>query len=148
MKRRLVLLIKMRVFITLFIVLRSFIPAYASEKAIWIEAAGEAYQSEVEIPKEVMERAKRDAQSKAVEQAVGTFIKSHTLVSNNQIAEDLIYASVRGKIERVEIIEEGWDEKDRTLYRVKLKALVEPVYPEKGEGISIKLSLTKTDLKE
>ncbi|MBI3754429.1 MAG: DUF4384 domain-containing protein, partial [Deltaproteobacteria bacterium] len=43
---------------------------------------------------------------------------------------------------------EGWDEKDRNLYRVKLKALIKPVYPEKGEGISVKLSLSKTELKE
>ncbi|MEK6599873.1 MAG: DUF4384 domain-containing protein, partial [Deltaproteobacteria bacterium] len=67
---------------------------------------------------------------------------------NNQIAEDLIYAAVRGKIDKVEIIKQGWDEKDRSIYRVKLKALIKPVYPEKGEGISIKLSLSKTDLRE
>ncbi|MEW6674997.1 MAG: DUF4384 domain-containing protein [Nitrospirota bacterium] len=122
--------------------------SYASEKPVWVEAEGEAYLSEMDTPKEVMERARRDAQNKAIEQAVGTFIKSHTLVSNSQLAEDLVYASVRGKIEKIEIIKEGWDEKDRNLYRVKLKALIKPVYPEKGEGISVKLSLSKTELKE
>jgi hypothetical protein len=121
---------------------------YASEKPVWIEAEGEAYQSEIDTPKEVIERAKRDAQNKAVEKAVGVFIKSHTLVSNSQLAEDLVYASVRGKIEKVKIIKGGWDEKDRNLYRVRLKALVEPIYPEKGHGISVKLSLSKTGLKE
>ncbi|MBI5892071.1 MAG: DUF4384 domain-containing protein [Deltaproteobacteria bacterium] len=127
-----------------------FIPvlSFASETPVWITAEGEAYLGEIETQKEVKERAKIDAQNKAVEQAVGTFIKSHTLVSNNQIAEDLIYAAVRGKIEKTEIIKEDWDAKDRNLYRVKLKALIEPVYPEKGQGISIKLSLSKTDLKE
>ena len=122
--------------------------SFASENPLWVEAEGEAYQSEVETPKEVMERAKRDAQNKAVEKAVGVFIRSHTLVSNSQLAEDLVYASVRGEIEKIEIIKEGWDEKDRNLYRVKLKACIKPVYPEKGEGISLKLSLSKTDLKE
>ncbi|MFZ3122136.1 MAG: DUF4384 domain-containing protein [Thermodesulfovibrionales bacterium] len=39
-------------------------------------------------------------------------------------------------------------EKDRNLYKVKLKALVEPVYPEKSETISLKVSLSKTVLKE
>lgn len=121
---------------------------HASEKSVWIVADGEAYLGEIDTPKEVKERAKIDAQNKAVEQAVGTFIKSHILVSNNQVAEDLIYAAVRGKIDKVEISKEGWDEKDRHLYRVRLKALVEPVYPEKGEGISVKLSLSKTDLKQ
>ena len=103
---------------------------------------------EIETQKEVKERAKIDAQNKAVEKAVGVFIRSHTLVSNSQLAEDLVYASVRGKIEKVNVIKEGWDEKDRNLYRVKIKALIKPVYPEKGEGIAIKLSLSKTVLKE
>jgi len=134
----------------IFIIILLFVPifSFASEKSVWVEAEGEAYQSEIESRKEVIERAKIDAQNKAIEKAVGVFIKSHTLVSNSQLAEDLIYASVRGKIKKTEIIKEGWDEKDRNLYRIKLKALVEPVYPEKGEGISVKLSLSKTVLKE
>lgn len=123
-------------------------PAYATDAPVWEEAEGEAYLSEVDTPKEVMERARRDAQNKAVEKAVGVFIRSHTLVSNSQLAEDLIYAGVRGKIEKVEIIKEGWDEKDRNLYRVNLRALVSPIYPEKGEGISLRLSLSRSELKE
>lgn len=118
------------------------------EKGVWVEAEGEAYQGDIETPKEVKERAKRDAESKAIDAAVGTFIKSHTVVSNSQLADDLIYASVRGKIDKVEVLKEGWDEKERNLYRVKLKALIEPVYPEKGEGLSLKLSLSKSVLKE
>ncbi|MEK6725247.1 MAG: DUF4384 domain-containing protein [Deltaproteobacteria bacterium] len=122
--------------------------SYGAENPVWIEAEGEAYQGDIETPKEVKERAKRDAESKAIDAAVGTFIKSHTLVSNYQLADDLIYASVRGKIDKIEIIKEGWDEKERNLYRVKLKAMIEPVYPEKGEGLSLKLALSKTILKE
>jgi hypothetical protein len=123
-------------------------PVHASEKAVWVEAEGEAVMGEYDTKKEIMERAKRDAQNKAVEKAVGVFIRAHTLVSNSQLAEDLVYAAVRGKIEKVNVIREGWDEKDRNLYRVKLKALIKPVYPEKGEGISLKVSLSKADLKE
>jgi hypothetical protein len=120
----------------------------AAEKPVWVESVGEALLGEIETPKEVKERAKIDAQNKAVEKAVGVFIRSHTLVSNSQLAEDLIYAAVRGKIEEVNIVSEEWDEKNRDLYRVKLNALVDPVYPEKGEGLSTKLSLSKTALKE
>ncbi|KAF0144372.1 MAG: hypothetical protein FD156_1923 [Nitrospirae bacterium] len=120
----------------------------AADKPAWIDADGEAVMGDIETQKEVKERAKIDAQNKAVEKAVGVFIRSHTLVSNSQLAEDLIYASVRGKIEKVNIVKEGWDEKDRNLYRVKIKALVMPVYPEKGEGISLKILLSKTVLKE
>ena len=122
--------------------------AFASENPVLVESEGMAVMGEIETQKEVKERAKIDAQNKAVVKAVGVFLRSHTLVSNSQLAEDLIYAAVRGKIKKTEIIKEGWDEKDRNLYRIKLKALVEPVYPEKGEGISIKLSLSKTVLKE
>lgn len=138
----------MRVFIVSFIILISVIPVYASEKAIEIEATGEAYMGEIETQKEVKDRAKRDAESRAIDLAVGTFVRSHTVVSNSQLADDLIYAAVRGKIDKVEIIKEWWDEKERNLYKVKLKALIEPVYPEAGEGLSIKLSLSKTNLKE
>ena len=120
----------------------------AAEKPIWVEATGNAQLGEMDTLKEVKDRAKRDAQNKAVEKAVGVFIKSHTLVSNSMIAEDLIYAAVRGKITKEEIIASDWDAKERNLYRIKIKALIEPLYPERGEGLSIKLSLSKTDLKE
>jgi hypothetical protein len=120
----------------------------AAERPIWVEATGEAVQGETDTLLEVRERAKVDAQRKAVEQAVGTFIKAHTLVFNSQLAEDLIFASVRGKIEKTEILKQGWDEKDRNVYRVHIKALVLPIYPEKGQGLSLKLHLSKTNLQE
>jgi len=122
--------------------------AYASETPVWVEAAGQAYLGEIDTPKEVKERARRDAQKNALEKAVGVFIKSHTLVSNSQLAEDLVYASVRGKIERDEVIHAGWDKKERSLYRVTLRTLVRPVYPDKGEMLSLKASLSSTDLRE
>jgi hypothetical protein len=135
--------------ILLFIIAFLLIPIAASaDKPVWVTADGTSYQSEMDTLKEVKDRAKRDAESKAIEKAVGTFIKSHTLVSNYQIADDLIYAAVRGKITKEEIITSDWDTKERNLYRIKIKALIEPVYPEKGEGLSAKLSLSETDLKE
>jgi len=120
----------------------------AAEKPVWVTAEGEALQGEFDTLKEIRGRARRDAQNKAVEQAVGTFIKSHTLVSNSQVAEDLIYAAVRGKITQEKILSSDWDASQRNLYRVKIKALVQPVYPEKGGGLSAKLHLSGTDLKE
>lgn len=135
-------------FLTLLLLFFIVSPLFGAEKPIWVTVDGESYQSDVDTQKEVRDRAKRDAETKAVEKAVGVFISSHTLVSNSQLAEDLVYAAVRGKIEKVNIVKEGWDDKDRNLYRVKLKALIIPVYPEKGEGLSVKLSLSKTDLKE
>jgi len=138
----------MKIILMLCIFLMLPLVAHAAEKSVWVEINGEAYMGEIETQKEVKDRAKRDAESKAVEKAVGVFIKSYTLVSNSVIAEDLIYAAVRGKIIKEEIITSDWDSKERNLYRIKIKALIEPVYPERGEGLSIKLSLSKTDLKE
>jgi len=132
----------------IFCILMLPVCSFASEKPVWVEATGEAYLGEIDTPKEVKERAKIDAQKNTLEKAVGVFIKSHTLVSNSQLAEDLIYASVRGQIEKTEILHEGWDTKERSLYRVKLKSLIKPVYPEKGKGLSLKAYLSKTDLKE
>jgi hypothetical protein len=136
---------------TIFLVLACLIlplVSSASEKALWVESEGEAFMSEVETSREVMARAKMVAQNKAIEQVVGVFLKSHALVSNSQLAEDLIYIATQGKIQKVEIIKEGWDPKDRNLYKVRLRALVEPVHPEKGKGISIKLALSKSELRE
>jgi hypothetical protein len=124
------------------------VPVFAAEKPVWVEATGEAYLGDLETPKEVKERAKRDAAAKAVEKAVGIFIKSQTLVSNYQLAEDLIYASVRGKITKLNVLHEGWDRGERNLWTVKVRALVELVYPERGDSLQIKLSLSKSDLKE
>jgi len=120
----------------------------AAEKPVWVEVTGEALQGEIETPREVIARAKRDAESKAVEKALGTFIKAHTIVSNSQVAEDLIFASVRGKIKAEQIIEKGWDKKERELYRFRIKALVEPVYPETGQKIELAASLSKTKLRQ
>jgi len=122
--------------------------SFASERPVWAEATGEAYLGEIDTQKEVKDRARMDAQKNALEKAVGVFIKSHTLVSNSQLAEDLIYASVRGQVEKTEILHEGWDTKERSLYRVTLRTLIKPVYPEKGKGLSLKAYLSKTDLKE
>ncbi len=120
----------------------------AAEKPVWVTADGESRQGDLDTPKEVQGRARQDARIKAVAEAVGTFVKAHTLVSNGQIAEDLVYAAVRGKIVKELTLSYGWEGKERNLYRVRIKALVEPVYPEKGEGLSVQMHLSKTDLKQ
>jgi len=136
-----------RLFAIIFLIILP-VCSFASEKPVWVEATGEAYLGEIDTPKEVKGRARRDAQKNALEKAVGVFIKSHTLVSNNQLAEDLIYATVRGQIEKVEILHEEWDRKERTIYRATIRALIKPVYPDKGEGLFLKAYLSKTELKE
>jgi hypothetical protein len=112
-----------------------------------VEAEGEAVLGDVETPKEVMEAARRQAVARAVEQARGIFIKSHVLVSNGQLAEDLTYASVQGKAASIIPVRQGWDGSDRWVYRVRLKVLVEPFRPPRG-GFSLKVAMAKADLRE
>ena len=121
--------------------------AVPSQHSVWVEAVGEAVLGDVDTPLEVKERARRDAQKNALEMAVGVFIKSHSMVSNSQLAEDLLYASVRGRLEKSEILQEGWASNDRSVYRARIRALVGPVYPEKGDGFAVKAFLSKTDIK-
>ena len=78
----------------IFLLLAFPLVSFGGEKPVWVESDGEAVMGEVETQKEVKERAKIDAQNKAIEKAVGVFLRSHTLVSNSQLAEDLIYAAV------------------------------------------------------
>jgi hypothetical protein len=122
--------------------------ALAQEPPVWVEEVGRAYLGDNDTLSEVRERARKEAGARALEKAQGTFIKAHTLVSNSQLVEDLIFAAVRGHIERLEVLEEGWESKERNIYQVKIKALIKPVYPEKDKGLQIKPALSKTDLQE
>lgn len=135
------------IFVIFFALILPFYLFATSSSVIVVESEGESYMSEIDTPKEVMERAKRDAEYKAIEKAVGVFIKSSTVVYNSQLEEDLLYASVRGKIEKSKVIEERWDSENRNLYRVKIKAYVSPIYQGKGSGIEITANLNKKTLK-
>ncbi len=55
-------MIKKVFFLLVLIILNTSIVS-AAENSIWVESDGEAYLSEIDTPKEVIERAKRDAQS-------------------------------------------------------------------------------------
>ncbi|UFS71717.1 DUF4384 domain-containing protein [Geomonas sp. RF6] len=122
--------------------------ARAATEPVWVEAVGESIGSEYDPPKEVMDRARNDAKRKAVEEAVGSFLRSHTLVSDAQLAEELTFARVRGTIDTVRIISEERDGANPNLFRVRLKALVRPVLPKEGEGLDLKLSVDRSVLKE
>ena len=119
----------------------------AEEKPLWVDTSGEAAGSDLESPREVCERAKSEAQRSALEIAVGTFVRSHTIVSNSQLAEDLIYARVRGRIERMEVQKQELNSASNGC-RVWIKALVNPILPATQECIRIKAALNRTELRE
>ncbi len=118
------------------------------DRPVWVEAEGEAFLGELDTPKEVKERAKRAALTTAVEEARGIFIRSHTLVSNGQLAEDLTYAAVRGKATTVRVLSEGWDSTEPHKWTTRLQALVEPSYPEGAHELLVRASLSKEILRE
>ncbi len=123
-------------------------PLIAAEKPVTIEVTGEAVGSDLEAPREVFERAKADAQRTAIEQVIGTFIRSHTVVSNGELAEDLIHARVRGRIEQMVVLTQERDKNDPQHYRVRLRVTVVPVPGDKSEGIAIRAALSRTTLRE
>jgi len=124
------------------------VSAFAAEKPIAIEVTGEAFGSDLEAPREVYERAKSDGQRSAIEQVVGTFILSHTVVSNGQLAEDLVHARVRGRVEKMEVLSQERDKDDPQHYQDKLRVTVLPVFGDKTEGITIRAALSRSKLLE
>ena len=133
----------------LFVITLLLVPVsiFAAEQPVWVDANCEAVGSDLESPREVCERAKGEAQRSALEMGVGTFVRSHTIVSNSQLAEDLIYARVRGRIDRLEVLKQERSSSANSC-RVWVKALVKPVLPDARECIQIKAALTRTELKE
>lgn len=115
---------------------------------VWAEESGDYWGSEYESAKEMKEKAINDAKRKAIDKVVGVYIDSYTLVSNAQLADDLVRASVRGRIEKVEYADARVDKENNLHFIATVKVLVKPVFPERGERIQVKLGLTKSALKE
>jgi len=109
-----------------------------------VEATGEASGSDLDSPREICSRAKTEAQRSAIEQATGVFIRSHTIVSNSQIAEDLIHSQVSGRIDRLETLHE---ERSLSGCRVRIRALVHPLFPDSQGAIQVKAALSRTLLR-
>ncbi len=119
-----------------------------TQRPVWVEASGKAVGSDFDPPKEVQDRAVADAQRKAVESAVGTFVHSADLVSDRQMADEELYASVRGKVEKLVVLGLQRDKEDPNTWNCRIKALVSPVFPGAREAVHVKLSVAKTDLAE
>ena len=66
--------------------------------------------------------AVEDALRQALEQTMGLFVSSETLVENAAVIEDNIYSKTQGYIQKYDILREG--KKDAETYGVTLSALV------------------------
>lgn len=123
---------------------------YAADNGapIWIEATGSARGNDLDPPREVMQRAKKDAEKRAIEQAVGTFIKASSLVVNSQLDHKAVISRVRGRLDKVEVLREERDRNDPDLYRVTLRALVTPLEETPSSNIEAYLTLSSKELSE
>ncbi len=102
---------------------------------------------------EVRGRARDEARRNAIEQAVGVFVRSASVMHNSQITDELISSVSRGVIEEehwtTEEIQEVKEGKKRSgpamaVYRTTIKAQVRPVRVERRAGFELRGSLNKT----
>jgi hypothetical protein len=101
---------------------------------------------------EVRGRARDEARRNAIEQAVGVFVRSASVLHNSQIADELISSVSRGVIEQEqwtdEQIEEIRDGKRpgfaMAMYHAKVTARVRPVRVERRAGFEVRGGLNKT----
>jgi len=123
-------------------------PAVAQKKGIWVTVAGEAFMSKTDTLLDVERRAKNDARFKALEQAVGSFLKASTVIYNATLAEDLINVAVKGKIIKELFSKLTADKELPNHYTITLKAYIEPTPPERGAGFGVEVSLNKAQFHE
>jgi hypothetical protein len=104
---------------------------------------------EVETRRELRERVLKATERRALEEGVGVFIRGSTTVYNAQVADDLVQKVVRGRLERRQILEEGWTvQGGEPCYRVKLRAHVLPLPMEHHAAFQPKVWLSRTVLQE
>lgn len=101
---------------------------------------------------EVRGRARDDARRNAIEQAVGVFVRSASILHNSQITDELISSVSRGVIEQeqwageeIEQVKDGQRQGPAVaIYRTTVKARVRPVRVERRAGFEVRGGLNKT----
>ena len=125
--------------------------AVASPPEIWVEADGVAAMGQ-DTTLEAAQRGSLDAARRAaIEQAVGTFVSSSTVVHNNQLADDLVRAVVRGVIVEEKILKRGVVEsKDEhgAIYQARIKAKVKGMPVEKRGSFAVTAKLNRTQFND
>ncbi len=101
---------------------------------------------------EVRGRARDEARRNAIEQAVGVFVRSASVLHNSQITDELISSVSRGVIEQEQWSNEQIEEVKAgkrpgpamAMYRTTVKAQVRPVRVERRAGFDVRGGLNKT----
>jgi hypothetical protein len=119
------------------------------KEGVWVIAEGVVSLSDDTTIGEAKARARDEARRKAIEQAVGTFVKAQTVVYNTQVAEDLVQSLVRGMVVEERVLDEGGsylatDSGSKILqYSTKIRAKVMPVRVEHRGDFTVTASLNK-----
>ncbi len=95
-----------------------FLFASTDIKEVMVEGVAAIKEGRKDIARD---HAIKDALRKAVEQAVGTFISSETVVENYQVLSDRIYSKAEGYVSEYRVLRE---KEEDNLYRVLISAKV------------------------
>lgn len=123
-------------------------------EGVWVIAESVVQLADDMTVQEARSRSRNEARRKAIEKAVGIFVKGKTVVYNYVLAEDLVQSIVRGIITDEQILEEGIREVGQqsngraTLYVTKIKARVRPMQAERKAEFSLKVELNQTVFRE
>jgi len=116
------------------------VQAASSPQEVWVEAEGVVAMGQ-ETTLEAAQRGSLDAARRAaIEQAVGTFVRGSTVIRNNQLADDLIHAVVRGVIVEEKILKRGVsDGQDGhgAVYQTRIKAKVRGISAERRGNFAV-----------
>lgn len=103
---------------------------------------------------EAKSRSRDEARRKAIENAVGVFVKGRTTVYNAQVADDLVQSLVRGIVIEEQVVEDGIRQFETgagpkaVQYATRLRAKVKPVRMERRENFTLKAELNKSVFSE
>jgi uncharacterized protein DUF4384/LPP20 lipoprotein len=117
---------------------------------IWVTAEGTVFFGDDTTIAEARMRSRDEARRKAIEQAIGVFVRASTVVYNFGLAEDLVHSIVRGVVIEEQILSEGLREVDigkgqkALIHDTTLRALIRPVPAERRNHFAIKGNLNKS----
>ena len=117
---------------------------------IWVTAEGTVFFGDDSTIAEARTRSRDEARRKAIEQAIGVFVRASTVVYNFGLAEDLVHSIVRGVVIEEQILSEGLREVDigrgqkALIHDTTLRALIRPVRAERRTNFAIKGNLNKS----